>query len=93
MRCFFNRFSNQNYLFLSTVIFTTIDFSSIIIFYAGERWEPAPKTQINKNKKLWARDAAKALDKAKKEQTKDAEDAAKRQKNLEDAKDLGGGLS
>jgi len=54
----------------------------------GERWEPAPKTQINKNKKLWARDAAKALDKAKKEQTKDAEDAAKRQKNLEDAKDL-----
>ena len=59
------------------------------VFPAGERWEPAAKTQINKNKKLWARDAAKAQDKAKKEQNKDAEDAAKRQKNLEEAKDLG----
>ena len=47
------------------------------------------KTQINKNKKIWVRDAAKALDKAKKEQSKDAEDAAKRQKNLDEAKDLG----
>jgi len=54
----------------------------------GERWEPAAKTQINKNKKLFVRDTAKAADKAKKEKDKEAEDAAKRQKNLEEAKDL-----
>ena len=55
----------------------------------GDRWEPAAKTQINKNKKLWARDAAKSADKLRKDQAKEADDVAKRMKNLEEAKDLG----
>jgi len=54
----------------------------------GDRWEPAAKTQINKNKKLWARDAAKSADKLRKDQAKEADDVAKRMKNLEEAKDL-----
>lgn len=54
----------------------------------GQRWEPAAKTQINKNKKIWVRDVAKAADKTKKDQAKETDDAAKRQKNLEGAQDL-----
>ena len=77
------------------IIFTIISYHYLLLllllsyYFLGQRWEPAAKTQINKNKKQWARDTAKAADKAKKDLVKEADDSAKRQKNLEEAQDLG----
>ncbi|KAL4084454.1 hypothetical protein QTP88_028268 [Uroleucon formosanum] len=50
----------------------------------GNKFEPAPKTQLKKNQKFWVREHHKNVEKAKKEE----EDAAKRNKNLEEAKKL-----
>ncbi|XP_015379985.1 PREDICTED: asparagine--tRNA ligase, cytoplasmic [Diuraphis noxia] len=50
----------------------------------GNKFELAPKTQLKKNQKFWVREHHKNVEKAKKEE----EDAAKRNKNLEEAKKL-----
>jgi len=50
----------------------------------GKKYEPAAKTALKKFYKIWVREQQKAGDKAKKE----AEDAEKRAKNLEDAKKI-----
>jgi len=49
-----------------------------------QKFELAPKTQLKKNQKFWVREHHKNVEKAKKEE----EDAAKRNKNLEEAKKL-----
>ena len=49
-----------------------------------QKYEPAAKSALKKFYKIWARDQHKAGDKAKKE----AEDAEKRAKNLEEAKKI-----
>lgn len=50
----------------------------------GKRYEPAAKSQIKKWQKIWQREVSKAADKAQ----KDAEDAERREKNLEEAKKI-----
>lgn len=50
----------------------------------GVKYEEASKSQLKKFQKIWARDKYKQDDRAK----KDAEDAEKRNKNLEEAKKI-----
>ncbi|XP_060568829.1 asparagine--tRNA ligase, cytoplasmic-like [Ruditapes philippinarum] len=50
----------------------------------GKKFEVAAKAQLKKCQKIWQRDANKAADRAK----KDAEDAERREKNLEEAKKI-----
>ncbi|KAJ3640976.1 hypothetical protein Zmor_027507 [Zophobas morio] len=48
----------------------------------GAKFEPASKTQLKKNNKIWVRESYKQVEANKREE----EDAAKREKNLEEAK-------
>lgn len=50
----------------------------------GKRFEPAAKSQLKKWHKIWQKEVSKAVDRAK----KDAEDAERREKNLEEAKKI-----
>ncbi|KAI8478452.1 hypothetical protein Bbelb_438230, partial [Branchiostoma belcheri] len=50
----------------------------------GQRWEPVSQAQLKKQKKNWQREQHKAADKEKKE----AEDAKRREENLEAAKQV-----
>ncbi|XP_066272072.1 asparagine--tRNA ligase, cytoplasmic-like isoform X2 [Branchiostoma lanceolatum] len=50
----------------------------------GQRWEPVSQAQLKKQKKIWQREQHKAADKEKKE----AEDAKRREENLEAAKQV-----
>lgn len=50
----------------------------------GQKYEEASKSQLKKIQKIWVREKYKQDDKAKKE----AEDAEKRNKNLDDAKKI-----
>lgn len=50
----------------------------------GKKYEPAAKSQLKKIQKIWVRESYKSSEKAKKEE----EDAEKRAKNLEDAKQI-----
>ncbi|XP_066993062.1 asparagine--tRNA ligase, cytoplasmic [Anabrus simplex] len=50
----------------------------------GQRYEPAAKSQLKKIQKIWVRESYKSADKLKKEE----EDAEKRAKNLEDARQI-----
>jgi len=50
----------------------------------GKRYEPAAKSQLKKVVKIWQRECSKAAERAKKE----AEDAEKRAKNLEEARQI-----
>ncbi|XP_064607718.1 asparagine--tRNA ligase, cytoplasmic-like [Liolophura sinensis] len=50
----------------------------------GQTWEPVAKAQLKKQVKIFQREQVKAADKAKKE----AEDAERREKNLEEAKKI-----
>ncbi|XP_060083861.1 asparagine--tRNA ligase, cytoplasmic-like [Ylistrum balloti] len=50
----------------------------------GKTWEPVAKSQLKKQQKIWQREKNKSSEKDKKE----AEDAEKREKNLEEAKKI-----
>jgi asparaginyl-tRNA synthetase len=49
-----------------------------------QKYEPAAKSQLKKIQKMWVREGYKSTEKSK----KDEEDAIKRAKNLEDAKNI-----